>query len=605
MTLATEVPTDVEPVVARSGLIRRFLRNPLGLISILVLLAVVVIAIVVPVLGLPDPNGVNLREATRPPGPAHLLGTDSSGRDILSRIMWGTQVILIGAGIALAVALVIGAVTGLVAGYYGGWFDSAASWVNNLNMALPGIVVVLAVRAVVGPSVYIAMAVFGVLLTPAFFRVVRGAVQAVRNELYVDAARVSGLSDARIISRHILTVVRAPVIIQAARVASIAIAIQAGLEFLGVTDSTVPSWGNMLNEGFRKIVLSPGLILWPSLAIGLVSMALILFGNALRDALEDRGHGTTRAVRLHARTAVEPSAAAKPAATAAPAPAHPENALLSVQNLKIAYGTGAGQKEVVHGVSLYVAPGEVLGLVGESGSGKTQTAFSVLGLLPDGGCVSEGSIQFDGKELTTLGSKDRTALRGTDIAYIPQEPMSNLDPSFRIGHQLTVPMRTKLGLSKQEAKSRALALLARVGIADPEKTFKSYPHEVSGGMAQRVLIAGAVSCNPRLLIADEPTTALDVTVQAEVLDLLRDLQRETGMAMVMVTHNFGVVADICDRVAVMQSGRLVEVDTVEKILTSPSHAYTQKLLDSMLEDGPARPYPFDDDELASPLTAKE
>jgi ABC-type dipeptide/oligopeptide/nickel transport system permease subunit/predicted ABC-type transport system involved in lysophospholipase L1 biosynthesis ATPase subunit len=476
MTLATEVPSDVEPVIARSGLIRRFVRNPLGMISTLVLLAVIVIAIVVPFLGLPDPNGVNLRDATRPPGPGHPLGTDGSGRDIFSRIMWGSQVILIGAGIALVVALVTGVATGLLAGYYGGWFDSAASWLNNLNMALPGIVVLLAVRAVVGPSVYIAMAVFGVLLTPAFFRVVRGAVQAVRNELYVDAARVSGLSDARIIARHILTVVRAPVIIQAARVASIAIAIQAGLEFLGVTDSAVPSWGNMLNEGFRKIALSPGLILWPSLAIGVVSMALILFGNALRDALEDRSHGTTRAVKLPATPAVD--------AAPAPAPEHPVNALLSVQNLKVAYGTGAGQKEVVHGVSLHVAPGEVLGLVGESGSGKTQTAFSILGLLPEGGAVSAGSILFDGKELTTLGPKERTALRGTDIAYIPQEPMSNLDPSFRIGHQLTVPMRTKLGLSKAEARERALELLAKVGIADPEKTFKSYPHEVSGGMAR-------------------------------------------------------------------------------------------------------------------------
>ncbi|WP_426226348.1 dipeptide/oligopeptide/nickel ABC transporter permease/ATP-binding protein [Pseudarthrobacter sp. DSP2-3-2b1] len=603
MTLATEVPADVEPVVPRSGMVRRFLRNPLGLISILVLLAVIVIAILVPFLGLADPNGVNLREANRPPGPAHLLGTDGSGRDIFSRIMWGTQVLLIGSGIALGISLIIGVATGLMAGYYGGWFDSVASWVNNLSMSLPGIVVVLAVTAVVGPSVYVAMAVFGVLLTPAFFRVVRGAVQAVRNELYVDAARVSGLSDARIIARHILTVVRAPVIIQAARVASIAIAIQAGLEFLGVTDNAVPSWGNMLNEGFRKIALSPGLILWPSIALGLVSMALILFGNALRDALEDRGHSTTRAVRLPTKSAAGPAIGT--ATATVPVPAHPENALLSVQNLKVAYGTGGGQKEVVHGVTLHVEPGEVLGLVGESGSGKTQTAFSVLGLLPEGGRVSEGSILFDGKELTTLGNKDRTALRGTDIAYIPQEPMSNLDPSFRIGQQLTVPMRTKLGLTKQEATSRALALLAKVGIADPEKTFNSYPHEVSGGMAQRVLIAGAISCNPRLLIADEPTTALDVTVQAEVLDLLRDLQRETGMAVVMVTHNFGVVADICDRVAVMQSGRLVEVGPVEKILTEPSQAYTQKLLDSMLEDGPARPYPFNDDDLASPLKAKE
>ncbi|WAH98478.1 dipeptide/oligopeptide/nickel ABC transporter permease/ATP-binding protein [Arthrobacter sp. MMS18-M83] len=599
MTLATEVPTGVEPVVARPGLVRRFLGNPLGLASCIVLAVIIVVAIVVPLLGVPDPNAVNLREAMQPPSGRHLLGTDGSGRDTLSRLLWGSRVNLIGAAIALVVALVIGVSAGLVAGYYGGWFDTASSWFNNLNMALPGIVILLAVRAVVGPSVWIAMTIFGVHLAPSFYRVVRGAVQAVKNELYVDAARVSGLSDARIIARHILTVVRAPVIIQAARVASIAVAIQAGLEFLGVSDNSVPSWGNMLNEGFRKIVLNPSLILWPSLAIGLMCMALVLFGNALRDALEERGHSGTSARAAKAPKTAAPAAApsAGTSTTAAPASvaARPEEALLSVRDLKVAYGTGATRTEVVHGVSFHVGPGEVLGLVGESGSGKTQTAFAVLGLLPDGGRVSGGSITFDGKELTALGKAERGALRGTDIAYVPQEPMSNLDPSFRIGYQLTVPMRTRLGLSKQDAEKRALALLARVGIADPEKTFKSYPHEISGGMAQRVLIAGAVSCNPRLLIADEPTTALDVTVQAEVLDLLRDLQRETGMAVVLVTHNFGVVADICNKVAVMQAGRIVEMDDVEKILTDPDHEYTRKLLNSMLEDGAARPYPFDDD----------
>jgi ABC-type dipeptide/oligopeptide/nickel transport system ATPase component len=345
----------------------------------------------------------------------------------------------------------------------------------------------------------------------------------------------------------------------------------------------------MLNDGFRKIVLNPVLILWPSLAIGLVCMALVLFANSLRDALEERGTHSRAPRRARTAPATSPETT-----TAAPAPGA-DKALLSVAGLKVAYGHGPAEKEVVHGVTFHVEQGEVLGLVGESGSGKTQTAFSILGLLPEGGRVSAGSILFDGKELTSLGEPQRRALRGTEIAYIPQEPMSNLDPTFRIGYQLTVPLRKRLGLSKEEATKRALALLARVGIANPEKVFKSYPHEISGGMAQRVLIAGAVSCNPRLLIADEPTTALDVTVQAEVLDLLRDLQRETGMAVIMVTHNFGVVADICDRVAVMQAGRIVEIDDVERILSEPSEDYTRRLLDSMLEDGPVRPYPFDDD----------
>ncbi|WP_110590041.1 dipeptide/oligopeptide/nickel ABC transporter permease/ATP-binding protein [Microbacterium suaedae] len=561
----------------REGVFGRFLRNPLGVVAVLVLAVILLAALAAPFLGLPAPDHANLRDALLPPSADHLLGTDSSGRDVLSRLLWGAQVNLAGAALALVVALVVGLPTGLIAGYYGGWFDGVANWFTNLNMALPGIVVLLAVRAVVGPSIWIAMAVFGVLLSPAVFRIVRAAVQAVRGELYVDAARVSGLGDVRIIGRHVLTVVRAPVIIQTARLASIAIAIQAGLEFLGLSDSSVPSWGSMLNEGFRRIFVNPSLVLWPSLAIGLTTMALILLGNAMRDALEDRGSGAaTRTGRT------EP-------ATKTPGDARSD--LLSVRDLEVSYGTGDAQKAVVHHVSLDVAPGEVLGLVGESGSGKSQTAFSVLGLLPEGGWVSRGSLLFEGQELASLTARQRRALRGDGIAYVPQEPLSNLDPAYRIGHQLTEPLRTALGMSKKDARARALELLARVGIPDPESTYRAYPHEISGGMAQRVLIAGAVAGRPKLLIADEPTTALDVTVQAEVLDLLRDLREETGMGVLLVTHNFGVVADICDRVAVMQSGRIVETGPVEDILERPQEPYTRSLLDSMLEDGgPVRVY---------------
>jgi ABC-type dipeptide/oligopeptide/nickel transport system ATPase component len=181
-----------------------------------------------------------------------------------------------------------------------------------------------------------------------------------------------------------------------------------------------------------------------------------------------------------------------------------------------------------------------------------------------------------------------TKIRGRRIAYIPQEPMSNLDPSYTIGSQLVEPMTVTLGISKAEAKKRALALLARVGIPNPERTFAAYPHEVSGGMAQRVLIAGAVSCEADLIIADEPTTALDVTVQAEILDLLRDLQNDLHVAVMIVTHNFGVVADLCDRVSVMQNGRIVETGPARAIFAQPQHPYTQSLFDAILEDGAAR-----------------
>jgi peptide/nickel transport system permease protein len=205
-------------------------------------------------------------------------------------------------------------------------------------------------------------------------------------------------------------------------------------------------------------------------------------------------------------------------------------------------------------------------------------------VLPDGGRILNGSILFEGMDLAPLSERQMTGLRGKKIAYIPQEPMSNLDPAFTIGSQLIEPMRYSLQLSKAEATARALELLDRVGITNPKKTFASYPHEVSGGMAQRVLIAGAISCNPDLLIADEPTTALDVTVQAEVLDVLRSLQSELGMAMILVTHNFGVVADLCDRVSVMRDGRIVETGPVRPLFANPKHPYTQSLFAAILEE---------------------
>jgi peptide/nickel transport system permease protein len=242
-------------------------------------------------------------------------------------------------------------------------------------------------------------------------------------------------------------------------------------------------------------------------------------------------------------------------------------------------------------VSLDIRRGEVHGLIGESGSGKTQTAWSVLRLLPAGGEILQGSVRFDGEDLSRVPEAKMRDIRGRRIAYIPQEPMSNLDPSFTIGSQLTEPMRIKLGVSKSEAKARALKLLGQVGIPNPERTFASYPHELSGGMAQRVLIAGAVSCEPDLVIADEPTTALDVTIQAEILDLLRELQQELGVTILIVTHNFGVVADLCDRVSVMQKGRIVETGPARAIFADPQHPYTRSLFDAILHEDQARgPY---------------
>ncbi|GIU55858.1 dipeptide/oligopeptide/nickel ABC transporter permease/ATP-binding protein [Arthrobacter sp. NicSoilC12] len=578
--------------VVRSTVLKRLFKNPLGIIAIVILLGMGIMAVFAGVLAPFDENFANISKTLAAPDAVNILGTDSSGRDVWSRLLFGAQLTLTSALLCAAVAIAIGLPAGLIAGYYAGKFEAVSNWVVSILMSLPGLIVLLTIRAAFGPSVWIAMIAFGVLISPSYFRLTRSAVQSVRNELYVDAARVSGLSDLRIVTRHIFSVVRAPIIIQTAAIAGVAIAIQSGLEFLGLGDPAKATWGVMLSEGFKNVYLTPTLLFWPAFAMALTIGALVLLGNAIRDALEDGERIKPRKEKAmrESSTAPPPAAAARPSrkSVAAVDPGT-EHHLVKVTNLGVGYPQADGSiKKVVDDVSFHVDRGEILGIVGESGSGKSQTAFSILGLLPDNARIVAGSIQFDGNYTVAPGeervSQERLSkLRGRRISYIPQEPMSNLDPAFTIGYQLVTPMLRVLGISKAEARRRALKLLTDVGIANPERTFNAYPHEVSGGMAQRVLIAGAISCEPDLVIADEPTTALDVTVQADVLDLLRELQQRLNIGVILVTHNFGVVADLCDRVAVMQNGRLVEEGSVRDILRNPQEPYTQTLLASMLE----------------------
>lgn len=574
----------------KQGLVRRVLGNPLGLISALMLAIVLIASAFAKLLTPFDDQAADLYNIRVLPGVGgHLLGTDSAGRDILSRLLIGGQLTLSGAALTLGIALLVGVTSGLIAGYFAGWFDTFSNWLTGLLMSLPALVVLLSAAAVLGRSLWIAMFILGLLLSPAYFRLVFTAVRAVRNELFVDAARVSGLSDFRIIGRHVLGAVRAPIIIQTGILASVSIGVQSGLELLGLGDAGSSSWGSLLSDGFNNLFTTPFLILWPALVIGITALSLALLANTVRDELERTGPRFQKIKGMGKTAAQIADDAAEVDTIIHEASERPTDALLTVKNLAVGYPNGLGGiKQVVHNVNLTVNRGEVVGLIGESGSGKTQSAFAVLGLLPAGGRVVAGSIVFDGNELVGLPLKASRKFRGGRISYIPQEPMSNLDPSFTIGTQLVEPMMKVLGMSKKDAKEKAIALLTRVGIPNPALTMKKYPHEISGGQAQRVLIAGAVSCDPDLIIADEPTTALDVTVQAEVLDLLRDLQKETNTALLMVTHNFGVVADLCDYINVMKDGRILEAGPVIDIFQNAKHPYTQSLLDSILEGGPAR-----------------
>jgi len=256
--------------------------------------------------------------------------------------------------------------------------------------------------------------------------------------------------------------------------------------------------------------------------------------------------------------------------------------LLQVENLRTCFHTRMGVMKAVDGVDLEVAEGRTLGIVGESGSGKSVTALSIMGLIERPGRVVEGSrILFEGRDLATLPEPQMQAIRGNAISMIFQEPMTSLNPVYTAGDQITEAIRLHRRLSARQARERAVALLGIVGIPSPAQRLSAYPHQMSGGMRQRVMIAMALACEPRLLIADEPTTALDVTIQAQILELLRELRARLGMSMILITHDLGVVAEMCDDVAVMYAGRVVERGPVNAIFRNPQHPYTEALLGSI------------------------
>ncbi|WP_406437110.1 dipeptide/oligopeptide/nickel ABC transporter permease/ATP-binding protein [Streptomyces sp. NBC_01613] len=568
----------------RTSPLRKLLKDPQAVITAGLLLVIVLLGVLSPLLTSHGPNQASLNAINADPGKAgYLLGGDQSGRDIFSRLLHSINTSMIAGLIGTSVSLTIGVTAGLVGGYFGRRVRTVTDWVFNLIMTFPGLLLLIVLMPLTGGDYRATMLIFGVLSSTGIFRLVRNLVVGVKNELFVDAARVSGLTNLRILGRHVLFVIRGPIIIATAFLMGSSISLQSGLAFLGLGANTVPSFGLMISEGFVNLYEKPMQFIWPSLLLGVINASFVLLGNSLRDAL-DRGRPKAAKITTPARPRTVKSTAS--------ADDSPATHLLTVEDLAIAYPSPSGElREVVSGVSLSLDAGETLGLVGESGSGKTQTAFALLGVLPPDAVVTRGSIRLDGRELLGLSEGELRGLRGTSVAYVPQEPMSNLDPSFTVGSQLMEGLRSSQPMSRQAARAQVLALLDRVGIPDPKRTFDSYPHQISGGMAQRVLIAGAVASSPKLLIADEPTTALDVTVQAEILDLLRDLQRQLNMAVLLVTHNFGVVADSCNRVAVMQRGEVVEVGKTGEIFGTPRHPYTRMLLDSILDESGLRTDP--------------
>lgn len=255
--------------------------------------------------------------------------------------------------------------------------------------------------------------------------------------------------------------------------------------------------------------------------------------------------------------------------------------LLEVKNLCVNFGTYGGEVKAVRGVTFDLHKGETLAIVGESGSGKSVACKTIMRILSSNGYIKDGQILFDGKDLTKISEKDMEKVRGKDIAMIFQDPITSLNPTMTIGKQIMEPIIKHQGFSKEDARKRAIELIELVGISDAEKRFKQYPHQFSGGMRQRIVIAISLACNPKVLIADEPTTALDVTIQAQILELIKDLQEKTGVAVIFITHDLGVVANMADRVSVMYAGKIIEYGTSDDIFYDPKHPYTWGLLGSM------------------------
>jgi len=267
------------------------------------------------------------------------------------------------------------------------------------------------------------------------------------------------------------------------------------------------------------------------------------------------------------------------------------HSMLEIENLSVEFKTGSGYFRAVDGVTLSVDKGEVLAIVGESGSGKSVSMLAVMGLLPWTARVTADRMTFEGRDLLGLSANDRRRIIGKDIAMIFQEPMSSLNPCFTVGFQIMEALKEHLDMGKAERKARAVELLGLVGIPSPEQRLRAFPHQLSGGMSQRVMIAMAIACNPKLLIADEPTTALDVTIQAQILELLVKLQKETGMGLVLITHSMGVVAETAERVSVQYAGQKVEEQTVKDLFRDPHHPYTAALLAALPERATGRKLP--------------
>ena len=546
-------------------------KNRLAAFGGILLLIILTLSVLAPILPLKEPNITNTADRFMVPFEGgHILGTDHLGRDLLSRLLWGTQLSLAVGFAAAFIAATFGSILGAIAGFYGQNTDNIIMRFIDMLMAFPYILLALAIVAALGPGLFNALIAVALVNIPFFARNIRGVTVTLANKEFIEAARLSGMSNLRILIVEIFPNLLPMIVIAMSTTVGWMILETAGLSFLGLgSQPPQADLGSMLGEARSALITNPHTSFVPGIMIFCIVIGINLFGDGVRDALDPRLKKGSL-IRPLPQTIYE-GGDTQPT---------PSTKLLSVQNLSTQFHVNQDVYQSSNDVSFEIQEGECLGLIGESGSGKSVTALSVTSLVASPpGVIKKGSVNYKNENLLALPYEKLRSIRGNKISYIFQDPLTTLHPLHTIGDQLLEALQAHDSkLSASESISKSKDLLKSVQIPNPDNVWDVYPHQLSGGMRQRVCIAMALINNPELIIADEPTTALDVTVQAQILNILNSLRKERKLSILFISHDFGVISQLCDRVIVMYAGSIVEEGPVKNIMQQAAHPYTSELI---------------------------
>jgi oligopeptide/dipeptide ABC transporter ATP-binding protein len=575
-----EAAAGVDEKSRAHPVLHAFLRAPGGIAGAVIFGLLLLLAIFGPVIWGAEAKDTNLAIAYQSSSAQHLLGTDSLGRDILARTLSATRLTLELGFFAAAISAVVGFGIGTLVAAMSPRLRGAGRRVIEISMSFPPILLALFLVTIFGAGAEGAVIAIGLGAAPGFARLAENYATSVNSKEFIASARVTGVGRRRLITRYLLPNMAEPLVLAGLAYFAGSIIDISGLDFLGLgVQPPSYDWGTLLTTGVQAIYVTPWAAIAPAFMITITGMSLVYLGEALARALNPRLWFITshepKSLRLLDRYQSRQPAikSEKP----------DQDVVLRVQDLNVLVPSESGPRRLIRDVSLDLRAGEVLGIVGETGSGKTLTALSMARLVPHPLRVQAGRLEVDGVELASLPGRREASHLGTKVAMIFQDPMSSMNPAARVGSQLTDGARRHRSLKRREAREEAIERLGEVRIGDAMRALRRYPHQFSGGMQQRIMIAMGLMARPRVLLADEPTTALDVTVQAQVLEVLRDIKEQQNTAIVLISHNLGVVNQLCDRVMVMYAGRVVEEGTRDRLLRQPRHPYTQGLLGSIPE----------------------